>query len=242
MKSIISTVIVTVALLACFSSSRSENLADQARKSIVYIYYKAIDPATGAAQTFQGTGFVVASNGYVLTASHVFRAWVKQSAVDKANNPIMATLRDKPGMVTQSPLVLNPVNLGNPDAEDVALLKFPEGDYPVVPICFAKAEVERAGNQLWAYGFPLNRSFQPVPATLGNKDAPGARWAASSAFTEGMSGGPVYSADGIVIGLVKGGLDSDAVKWITPIRHADNYLRTAGFPSSAYQPRYLLKG
>ena len=30
------------------------------------------------------------------------------------------------------------------------------------------------------------------------------------------------------MGMVKGGLDIDAVKWITPIQYAENYLRTAG--------------
>jgi hypothetical protein len=36
-----------------------------------------------------------------------------------------------------------------------------------------------------------------------------------------MSGGPVYNANGHVIGIVKGGLDgTDAVRFITPIEFA----------------------
>jgi hypothetical protein len=42
-----------------------------------------------------------------------------------------------------------------------------------------------------------------------------------------MSGGPVYDNRGIVLGLVKGGTDAIAVRWITPIQHAKNLIDQA---------------
>lgn len=85
----------------------------------------------------------------------------------------------------------------------------------------------KVGDQVLALGFPLNQNFQPIPATLGTANALGGRWAATSAFDHGMSGGPVYS-NNFVVGLVKGGLEgTNSVQWITPIGHAKTALATA---------------
>lgn len=198
----------------------------------MYIYYDAVDPNTGARVAVQGTGFVVSPRGYVLTASHLLREWKNQSSVDKANNPIKATLRDKVGYVIESPLVLNPINIGDPDQEDVALLKLPDPgvqDYSAANICFQAADATKVGDQVIAFGFPLAQNFQPVPGILGTENAPGARWAAASAFAEGMSGGPVYNVRGSVIGIVKGGLSgAELVRWITPLNFALYFLKIAG--------------
>src|SRR5271166_737319 len=83
------------------SAGQFINSAEAARQSIVYIFFDVVDPSTGARATIQGTGFIVSPKGYVLTASHLFRAWKKQTPVDQLNNPIKATLRDKPGYVTE---------------------------------------------------------------------------------------------------------------------------------------------
>jgi hypothetical protein len=43
-----------------------------------------------------------------------------------------------------------------------------------------------------------------------------------------MSGGPVYSKNGVVIGLIKGGIPGQpAINWITPIRYAIGLLQQA---------------
>src|SRR4029077_11530580 len=173
-------------------------------------------------------------SGYVLTAAHVFRSWHEQTDASKAANQIWATRKGKPGYIRESALILNPVNLGDADAEDVALLKLPDdGTYEAAPICLAAGDGINTNDSFTAYGFPADQHFQPVPGWFGTQNAPGARWFAASAFTEGMSGGPIYDARGAVVGLVKGGLtDTEAVKYITPIRHASPRLKTAGTPDS----------
>jgi hypothetical protein len=232
-KLIVMLVGLALAQLPHSSFAQTSRISAEAQKSIVYIYFDVTDPATGAKATVQGTGVVVSASGYVLTASHLFRNWQKQTEVDKRNNPIRASLKDKPGYVAGNPLFLNSVNLGNPDAEDVALLRLPsavDGEYEAAQICLQHAGALETGDDLIAFGFPEDHNFQPVPGTLGTSNGPGGRWAASSAFTHGMSGGPVYDAAGFVVGIVKGGLaGTDAVRWITPIQHAVNYLNTSGF-------------
>ena len=227
---------LTAVSTICFGSfssgsAKAETLTDTAQKSIVYIFFDIVDPNTGAKSAIQGTGFVVSPQGHVLTASHLFRAWKAQRPVDKANNPIKATLRDKVGYVPESPLILNRINIGDPEQEDVALLKLPASSqaYPAAPICLRQAAAAKAGDPLMAFGFPQNQNFQPVTGVLGLQNAEGGRWAAASAFAEGMSGGPVYIGE-TVVGLVKGGLEgTNAVQWITPIGFADSLLRTASF-------------
>ncbi len=98
---------------------------EEARKSTVYIFVDATDPVTGAKTAAQGTGFVISRLGYVLTASHLLRDWVKQRELDKAQNPIKASIGAKPGYMYSSPLDVQVVNPGNSAAEDVALLKLP---------------------------------------------------------------------------------------------------------------------
>jgi S1-C subfamily serine protease len=200
------------------------HLVDKAQESIVYIYFDVTDPTTGAKVTYQGTGFIVSPSGHVLTASHLFRDWVKQNQQDKKNNPIWASLRDKLGHVRESPLQLDDMDLGNPDGADVAFLKIDGHEvYSAAPVCLATPE---RGDAFFAFGFPGNQGFQFVRGMFGNVD--GGRWTVDADFAPGMSGGPVYDVSGNVIGLVKGGLgDINAVRWVTPISYANDFLNMA---------------
>lgn len=212
------------------STSALADLFADARKSIVYIYFDVTDSATGERTTVAGTGFVVSSLGYILTASHLFRHWTKQSKEDKEKNPIRATLHDKLGFVFESPVNLQEIELGNPDGEDVAFLKLPDPHtiegYSAAPVC--PAAHEKGGDGFFAFGFPGNQAFEGVRGMLVNTNAPGGRWTADADFAPGMSGGPVYDLSGRAIGLVKGGLDNiRAVRWITPIRYATHFLSNA---------------
>jgi S1-C subfamily serine protease len=215
--------------IAAPAVAKADSLSETARNSIVYLIFEVTDPKTKAKAAVQGTGFIVSKQGFVLTAAHLFRDWRAQTEVDKASNQIQGSLGDKPGYAAGNTLILQPINIGDPDQEDVALLKLPDpGDhsYPQAHICFSKP-FPQVGDSLRAFGFPMGQNFQPVPVTLGTRNAPGGRWAATSPFTFGMSGGPVYSLQGLVFGLVQGGFDTEAVKWITPIRYAKNLLDKA---------------
>jgi hypothetical protein len=209
------------------------HLFDKARESTVYIFFDVTDPATGEKRSVHGTGFVVSQRGYVLTASYLLRDWAKQSVRDKESNPIKATLRDGPLFASGNALNLQIVKMSDPDSEDIALMKLPDldmpGGYSPAPICFSARQEAAMGYDFFAFGFPLDQSFQPMRGTLGTRNAPGGRWAAVSEFAEGMSGAPVYDLSGNVIGLVKGGLaNTAAVQWITPILHGENQLKLAG--------------
>jgi S1-C subfamily serine protease len=201
---------------------------DKARNSIVYIYFD-VTSENGNKISVSGTGFIVSSVGHVVTAAHLFHDWSKQNPVDKKKNGIWASLRDKPGNVIESPLRLDDIDLGNPDGEDVALLKLPSHGYEAYsapPLCLTSRP--KRGDEFFAYGFPGDQGFDFVRGRFGNIDGPKGRWTAEADFAPGMSGGPVYDMSGYVIGLVKGGLaDIKTVRWITPISYAEHFLRMA---------------
>ncbi len=223
---------ITSFLIFGSALAQTANLPEKARQSIVYIYFDATDPDFGDKVTVQGTGFVVSGNGYVLTAAHLFKSWLRQNGGDKQSNLIRGTIRDKPGFVAESPFVLSLIDPGDPAAQDIALLKLPDPaasrPYIAAAICFQESTGLKSGDDLEAFGFPLDQSFQPIGVMLGTQNARGGRWGATSAFDQGMSGGPVYSKNGFVVGIVEGGLEnSNAVRWITPINYADKFLRIA---------------
>ena len=212
----------------------------EARQSIVYIWFDVTNPTTGAKLTVQGTGIIVSKSGYVLTASHLFRDWGKQTDPDRKQNLIRGSLRDKPGLVFESPLILQVINPGNADYEDVALLKLPDAvpSFSVAPVCLQEASAAKVGDNFVGYGFPLDQPFQPVQGTLGTSNALRGGWAASAPFTYGMSGGPVYTIRGFVVGLIRGGVPgTPAVNWITPIQHAIDLLQKAGYVEDCAWPR-----
>jgi S1-C subfamily serine protease len=219
--------------------AQEATLTDKARQSIVYVSFDVTNPTTGAKSTIQGTGFIVSKSGYVLTASHLFRDWGKQTDVDRNQNLIRGSLRDKPGNVLESSLILRIVNPGNAEYEDVALLKLPDAvqSFGAASVCMREVTAARVGDNFVAYGFPQDQSFQPVEGTLGTTNAPGGRWAAAAPLTYGMSGGPVYNKHGFVIGLIRGGFPGvPAVNWITPIQHAIGLLQQAGYVDCPPEP------
>ena len=210
--------------------SQSPSPTEIARSSIVYIYLDATDPNTGAKKHVQGTGFIISKAGHVLTAAHLFKEWALQRDVDKVKNTIMSSLRDKVGYSLIPPLTLRIVDHGDPEGTDVALLQLPDAGPEYSPASVCRSSAPHGGDNFIAYGFPLDNPFQSVPGTLGTANAPGGRYFGTSNFDEGMSGGPIYDSHGVVVGLVKGGLDSAAVRWITPVQFAENLFAIAHVP------------
>lgn len=214
-----------------FALGQYKDISAKEQDSIIYIFFDIIDSDTGAKSRVQATGFIITPNGYMLTAAHAVRPWLALSSSDKANNPIVGTIRERPNFGGQGPLNLEVIDPGNAELEDIALLKLPDPvnsqAYPTAKICLRSAAINK-GDEFIALGFPLNQGFQPIPGTFGLQNAAAGRWAATSAFTYGMSGGPVYSIDGLLLGIVNGGLENNtAVRWITPINHAVPYLGKA---------------
>jgi S1-C subfamily serine protease len=199
------------------------NPALKAKNSIVYITFDVVDSDTGNQTNFTGTGFIASEQGMIITASHLFTSWRKQTDSNKQAHPIVGTVGDSPGRGMPS-FNLDVVSLSDPEFQDIAVLTLPDAGkkYPRVAFCVSEETSLGVGEGLIAYGFPYGKLFQPVAVMLGLRS--GAQWNASGNLAPGMSGGPVYNSRGYVVGIVRGGLVGDSSSFITPLSTARSVL------------------
>jgi len=192
--------------------------------SAVYIEATCTNSDTGAIVTSQGSGVIVSATGHVLTAYHVIECWLDQLVQERLTRRPSGRV----GSLHEQARDLDVVRYDA--AADVAVLKFLGAPgaraYRAAPLCALRDP--KPGTRFTAAGFPLGQDYQPVDGQIGNLSAGGGRWAASAAFAQGMSGGPVFF-DGQVVGLVRGGFenDSNTVRHITPIHLSASLVRDA---------------
>lgn len=185
------------------------------RKAVVFIEVECEDAETGARTSPRGSGYIFEKSGLILTAFHVVAC--KSAPQGKQQHVLKRSARiGSPHDPTLRPLDL----LAFDDHGDVALLKFmgmPQ-QYPSLNTCALRDPP--TGLKVMAAGFPEGNDFQPTDGIIGNTSQPSGRWALTSAFAPGMSGGPV-AHNGYIIGIMKGGVgDNTALRSITPIYKA----------------------
>ncbi len=177
----------TVRPVAATTDDTAKNVYDDAKDAVAYI----------SAQTDQGTatgsGFVVSSDGKIITNEHV---------VDGATS---VTVKLGTSGKEQTAQVL-----GADASKDLALLKVDAGSTTLHALSFGDSSNLQVGDNVYAIGNPygldhtltsgivsaLNRDIQaPSGATI-----PGAIQT-DAALNPGNSGGPLLDADGKVVGV-----------------------------------------
>jgi len=149
-----------------------------------------IDDAVGSVVSIrtnvaQGTGFIISSDGYLVTNAHVLAG----------ANLVSALTADK--QIKQLKLIGYDTNL------DIALLKI-EGDYNYLK--FQSMDNVQVGEKVIAIGNPLGLSFSVSEGIVSGKNRFGANnlpayIQTDAALNPGNSGGPLIDADGKVIGI-----------------------------------------
>lgn len=137
-----------------------------------------------------GSGFVMSSDGYIITNHHV---------INNADR-ITVTLTDRREFIAEV--------VGSDELSDVALLKIPADDLPVVR--FGDSEKVRVGEWVLAIGSPFGLEFSAAAGIVSAKarNVP-SRSAANYvsfiqtdvAINQGNSGGPLFNLQGEVIGI-----------------------------------------
>ena len=177
----------TVRPVAETTDSTAKSVYDDAKDAVVYI----------SAQTGQGTatgsGFVVSTDGKIITNEHV---------VDGATSVTVKIGTDGKEQAAQV--------LGADASKDLALLKVDTGSTKLHALSFGDSSNLQVGDNVYAIGNPygldhtltsgivsaLNRDIQaPSGATI-----PGAIQT-DAALNPGNSGGPLLDADGKVVGV-----------------------------------------
>ena len=179
-----------------------------------------------------GSGFVVTSDGYVVTNSHVIRG-ARQ-----------ATVGTHDGREVSAPIVAD-----DPDL-DLAILKLPGDNHPFVS--FGRSADLAIGEDLVILGYPLG--LQTLTVTSGILSARHSDWLQTDATANpGNSGGPAFNMRGEVVGVATsklGGaqrvenvnllIDGDLVRqtvdaWIAS--HRGGAPAPAPAPNRSQQPR-----
>jgi hypothetical protein len=200
---------------------RGECIRTAAGPAVVDITY-SFETAAGEKSSVQGSGFIVKSDGHIITAAHVLRPDARKykSAVIKSDISV------KVGgyFVPPIPAAL----LTKQDDLDVALIKIPTiaKPWPTVQID------PFAGNGphpwLYALGFPGQvdlTSEGPGRITSSNAVVDGKPtewWQTNVSLKPGDSGGPIFNDQGEVVGIA-GAIDGDSngtLSYVIPISSA----------------------
>jgi S1-C subfamily serine protease len=147
-----------------------------------------------------GTGFVVSDDGYILTNAHV----VSESGVTA--NSVTVVFKGE-GDGTQVPATI----VGSDESTDVALLKIDSSQAPGLTVVrLGDSSAVSVGEQVVAIGNPLGLDFSlssgVVSATDRELESPNGAVITGgiqtdAAINSGNSGGPLFNANGEVIGI-----------------------------------------
>jgi hypothetical protein len=175
------------------------------KMAIVHIEVAA-DPQSPNKKPIIGTGFIVNSDGVVLTAGHVLDGYINQTAT-----PISVHVG---GLILGMPLLAEPIRLAADPQVDVAILRLPPamalGLSAYQSVRRGDSHASKIGDDAFTIGFDGDQDISFHPGTLSSTFIGGA--AANSKWlfqmpgvVNGMSGAPVFNASGEVIGLVTNG-------------------------------------
>jgi serine protease Do len=133
----------------------------------------------------QGTGFIISSDGYVVTNAHVLEGATYATAITANQNSEYMTL------------------VGYDSDLDLALLKIP-GSYE--PLEFADSDNVKVGEKVIAIGNPYGLSFSVTEGIISAvhrsvSGYSGKYIQTDAALNSGNSGGPLINSDGEVIGV-----------------------------------------
>jgi putative serine protease PepD len=200
-------------------------------------------PSSPAGQGL-GTGFLVSSDGYILTNDHVI------TNNGQMADAVVVVFKSSAGSKADDTRVAATV-VGGDEANDVALLKIDPAEAPVVhPLSLGDSTKVQVGEPVVAIGSPMGLSFSVSSGIVSATDRtlqsptgaviPGGIQT-DAAINTGNSGGPLIDSSGMVIGIntmiasVSGG--SQGLGFAVPINTAVTImeqLKTGGAVGPAY--------
>jgi Trypsin-like peptidase domain len=202
-------------------ASALESVDDKIRKSLVYLEASGLNETNGTKPVTQATGFLVSSDGFILTTYHLLSELGK---VAPGSVQIGANVFKK----TPNPeFVAVPVQ-AMPEF-DLLLLKVSPNAVPFQPLVLGTLADALSATAVKTSGFPKSANYRPDSGSIGSKDTTsGYLWEVNDMpFDFGQSGSPVYTDEGVVVGVAKGQLDgSPGVNYMIPIQFTDSLLAT----------------
>ena len=197
-------ILAVLSILVLSPTSHGDDLEKLARNITVKVIVqgKSID-AFGEIenQAFEGTGFLLTTDGYIVTNRHV----VFPELIKYATTPdVSVYLSDQNGLIGSTPPVKATIVNNNDDDLDFLLLKI-DGRFSVAECEYATPAI---GDEVYIFGYgaSLGKNFTsasgPIEASASIAGTTG-KLASNIRSTYGNSGSPVFSVDsGKLIGFV----------------------------------------
>ena len=182
---------------------------------------KHVDPAvvTITAGEWSGSGFIVSSDGHIVTNRHVIE--------EAGDASISVKLLDEK--------TLTATVSANADERDLVVLKVDASGLPVVQ--FASSDKLTSGQDVAAIGAPLGLEHSVTRGVVSStsRTLDGETFIQiDAAINEGNSGGPVISEDGQVVGVVVTVADeAQNVAFAIPSTDVMRFLRSKDIPFTA---------
>jgi serine protease Do len=167
-----------------------------------------------------GTGFFVSEDGYILTCYHLLDAIAK---VRPETVEIWISIWERKQVPDKRAFVIDArVNL------DLLLLKVSRAQNPYVPVRTGSARRNLTSSMVLTSGFRYQESSSDALYTrysdeVTSEDGPaGFTWVLGRPAAGGQSGSPVYTQQGVVVGVLKGDFGGQTV--FVPLEHAATLL------------------
>ncbi|MDP1638767.1 MAG: SUMF1/EgtB/PvdO family nonheme iron enzyme [Candidatus Nitrotoga sp.] len=211
--------VVLIISLSSWAKPLQDGIESELRLTTVFISVEA-ESTTGAKITSSGSGFVVNSSGYVLTAGHVIP---DIPAGSNRNLKITGRPSSRYGTAEEMDFI------GRDSISDFALLKFKNTAITRNPVHLGDPLKVAVLSDLYAFGFPVHTEYIVRPGTLNGMGGPRGAWITSIPLNPGDSGGPVFNDQGQVVAMVSSALkEAEGIKYVLPINLARNLLYPYG--------------
>lgn len=196
---------------------------DTNRGATLFLHVVMSDSKTGALTAEDGTGFVISSDGFVLTNKHLIE-------MDKSKDQRQVQARIS-SRYSSTPYELKVVD--EDTSSDIALLKILDTSHKYQAVLIGDPKVQ-TGTPLCSGGFPGIEDYHATDGRLsGNL---GERWTTNMITHKGESGSPVFLGSGEVVALrVEGFVDGPDRNILIPISLATGLLgKVADLKSPCY--------
>ncbi|MBA2659727.1 MAG: trypsin-like peptidase domain-containing protein [Nitrosospira sp.] len=186
---------VTLVLFALTSplvyAATLSEVVEQNRPSVIFIKVQKVNPINGAITEEEGTGFVVNTDGYVITSGHL----VAGGAGIQLN--VRGAHASREGNLENMEVLFESSNF------DVAVLRFKNTAITRKPLKLGDPWTISDAGTVYAMGFPDKEEWFHTEGKLSGKNGPKGSWNTTLVLTPGMSGGPVFDTEGRVVALLQ---------------------------------------
>jgi hypothetical protein len=186
-------------------------IAKDFRKSIVHLKVKKIHKGTGVIDDVEGTGFIVHSEGFLITNNHVVS---KDEGID--------SVEITGAIASRTAFHISVLPIYYDEQHDLALLHMENSSEPYAPILTGQPWSVSDGSKICSLGFPLGSEFHYTDGTVGGKIAVKGWWTTDIPSNRGESGAPVFADNsGKVVAIKVGGYDdAQNLNLVIPINYA----------------------